>query len=118
MKLLYTKPDARIELLSCADILTGSEENAREGRQPADYLGAVSMRRTGPMIGMLLLLAVCLFLAGCGRGSGLPNETAVSSEVTEGTGSETASEPETEPPEKGSREGNELPPLWVPTEEA
>ena len=31
MKLLYTKPDARIELLSCADILTGSEENAREG---------------------------------------------------------------------------------------
>lgn len=31
MKLLYTKPDARIELLSCADILTGSGENAREG---------------------------------------------------------------------------------------
>lgn len=31
MKLLYTKPDARIELLSCADILTGSEGNAREG---------------------------------------------------------------------------------------
>lgn len=114
------------------------------------------MRRTGPMIGMLLLLAVCLFMAGCGRGNGLPNETAASSEVTEGTGSETAagteasvptppvkrpgvdnnpvdppktpdseteappapSEPETEPPEKGSREGNELPPLWVPTEEA
>lgn len=110
------------------------------------------MRRTGPMIGMLLLLAVCLFMAGCGRGSGLPNETAASSEDTEGTGSETAaavptppvkrpgvdnnpvdppktpdseteappapSEPETEPPEKGSREGNELPPLWVPTEEA
>ena len=108
------------------------------------------------MIGMLLLLAVCLFMAGCGRGNGLPNETASSSEVTEGTGSETAagneaaaptppvkrpggdnnpvdppktpdSEPETpttpppaepETPERGSREGNELPPLWVPTEEA
>lgn len=114
------------------------------------------MRRTGPMIGMLLLLAVCLIMAGCGRGSGLPNETAASSEVTEGTGNETAagteaaaptppvkrpgvdnnpvdppktpdSEPETpttpppaepETPERGSREGNELPPLWVPTEEA
>lgn len=114
------------------------------------------MRRTGPMIGMLLLLAVCLFMAGCGRGNGLPNETAASSEVTEGTGSETAagteaaapappvkrpgvdnnpvdppktpdSEPGTpttpppaapETPERGSREGNELPPLWIPTEEA
>ena len=114
------------------------------------------MKRTGPMIGMLLLLAVCLFMAGCGRGSGLPNETAASSKVTEGTGSETAagieaaaptppvkrpgvdnnpvdppktpdsetevppapSEPETEPPEKGSREGNELPPLWVSADEA
>ena len=31
MKMLYTKPDTRIEPLSCADMLTGSEENAREG---------------------------------------------------------------------------------------
>lgn len=114
------------------------------------------MRKAIPIIGMLLLLAVCLFMAGCGRGSGLPNETAESTEGTKETGIGTAagteadapippvkrpgvdnnpvdppktpdseteappapSEPETEPPEKGSREGNELPPLWVSTEEA
>ena len=114
------------------------------------------MRKAIPIIGMLLLLAVCLFAAGCERGGGLPNGTAESTEGTKETGIGTAagteadaptppvkrpgvdnnpvdppktpdseteappapSEPETEPPEKGSREGNELPPLWVPTEEA
>lgn len=114
------------------------------------------MRKAIPIIGMLLLLAVCLFMAGCERGGGLPNGTAESTEGTKETGIGTAagteaaaptppvkrpgvdnnpvdppktpdseteappapSEPETEPPEKGSREGNELPPLWVPTEEA
>lgn len=114
------------------------------------------MRKAIPIIGMLLLLAVCLFMAGCERGSGLPNGTAESTEGTKETGIGTAaeteaaaptppvkrpgvdnnpvdppktpdSEPETpttpppaepETPERGSREGNELPPLWVPTEEA
>ena len=56
------------------------------------------MRKAIPIIGMLLLLAVCLFAAGCGRGSGLPNETAASSEVTEGTGSETAAGTEADAP--------------------
>lgn len=48
------------------------------------------MRKAIPIIGMLLLLAVCLFMAGCGRGSGLPNGTAESTEVTKETGIGTA----------------------------
>ena len=99
------------------------------------------MRQAIPMSGMLLLLAVCLFAAGCGRGDRRSDETAASSEFA--TESETEAEirtgapaspgkrpgvdnnpveppktpdSETEPPGKGSREGNELPPLWVPAE--
>ena len=110
------------------------------------------MRQAIPMSGMLLLLAVCLFAAGCGRGDRRSDGTAASSEVA--TESETEAEirtgapaspgkrpgvdnnpveppktpdseteapptpsgPKTEPPGKGSREGNELPPLWVPAE--
>lgn len=38
------------------------------------------MRQAIPMSGMLLLLAVCLFAAGCGRGDRRSDGTAASSE--------------------------------------
>lgn len=56
------------------------------------------MRKAIPIIGMLLLFAVCLFAAGCERGGGLPNGTAESTEGTKETGIGTAAGTEADAP--------------------